>query len=113
MTDGESTQDRPNGPVAAVLLAGGIGAAALGVVTVLAELSHAFRDNLDWWPPAGPLAGKSAVCVVAFLASWAILYYALRSRNVNFVPVAIIALALLAMGLLCTFPPFYSLFAGG
>jgi hypothetical protein len=53
MVDRAIEQDKPNGPVAAALLAGGIGAATLGVVTTLAEASEAFAKR---WPGSRQLA---------------------------------------------------------
>ena len=103
--------ERPNGPVAAVMLGGGIGAAVLGIVTTLAAASASFSTSLNWYNPVGPLTGKSLLGVGAFLASWAGLHFMYRAKNVNFSCVALIAFVLLAIGLLGTFPPFFDLFA--
>ncbi|MCL5997104.1 MAG: hypothetical protein M1546_13760 [Chloroflexi bacterium] len=103
--------DRPNGPVAAALLAGGIGSAALGVVTTLAEASVGFRNSLNWFNPVGPLTGKALIGTIAFFLSWLILGFALRGKEVNFNRYATIALILLVIGLIGTFPLFFELFA--
>jgi hypothetical protein len=104
-------EDRPNGPVAAALLAGGIGSAALGLMTVLNEASAGISAALNWDNPVGPLSGKAGVGVIAFFLSWIVLHFAMRGRNVNFNRAATIAFILLAVGLLFTFPPFFELFA--
>ena len=104
-------QELPNGPVAAVMLAGGIGATVLGLMTVLATASVPIKNALNWWAPAGPLTGKALSGVILFFASWMALHLAIGRKNVDFTRVAIIALALLGLGLLGTFPPFFDLFA--
>lgn len=107
------TMDRPNGPVAAALLAGGIGAAVLGLVTVLNEASPGISAALNWYNPVGPLSGKTGVEIIAFFLSWLLLHFSMRGKNVNFSRAATIAFVLLAIGLLLTFPPIFDLFAAG
>ena len=102
---------RPNGPIAAVLLATGIGALVLAVLVVLAEASESFKDSLAYSDRVGPLAGKTIWAVVAFFVSWAGLHAVMHRREVNLRTVWLITLALLALGLLGTFSPFFELFA--
>jgi hypothetical protein len=102
---------RPNGPVAAVLLATGIGSLVLAVLVVWAEASESFADSLAYSDRVGPLSGKTIWAVVAFFVSWAGLHAMLRRRDVNLRVVWLITLALLALGLLGTFSPFFELFA--
>jgi hypothetical protein len=101
----------PNGPAAAALLAGGIGAATMGIVTTLSEASTAFGAALNWVKPVGPLSGKVIVSVAIYLISWLILGSAYRGKEVDFNRIATIAFILLLIGLLGTFPPFFELFA--
>jgi hypothetical protein len=102
---------RPNGPVAAVLLATGIGSLVLAVLVVWAEASESFAASLAYSDRVGPLAGKTTWAVVAFLVSWAGLHVYLRRRDVDLHKIWLITLALLALGLLGTFSPFFELFA--
>ena len=111
MTDQIIQEDLPNGPVAAALIAGGLGAATLGLMTTLAEASKPVGDALNWWKPAGSLTGKAGLAVAVFFISWLILHFVFRGKNVNFARVAVLALVLLGLGLLGTFPPFFDLFA--
>lgn len=111
MVDRVINQDKPNGPVAASLLAGGIGAATLGVMTTLAEASEGFSLSLAWIPAVGPLTGKVLVSVAVFFIAWLVLHFLFRGKEVNFNPVVIISLVMLIIGLLGTFPPFFVLFA--
>ena len=103
--------DRPNGPVAAVLLATGIGSLVLAILVVWAEASESFADSLAYSDRVGPLSGKTIWAVVAFVVSWAGLHAVLRRREVNLRAVWLITLALLGLGLLGTFSPFFELFA--
>lgn len=109
--DTDMHQELPNGPVAAVMLAGGLGSATIGLMTVLAAASEPINNALNWWTPAGPLTGKTLTGVIVFFVSWVVLYGIFRSKNVHFARVATIALILLGLGLLGTFPPFFDLFA--
>lgn len=104
-------KDLCNGPVAASLVAGGFGAAVLGLMTTLAEASPAFGSSLNWYSPVGPLSGKSGLGVIAFFLSWLVLHFLWRGKNVNFQRAATVAFILLAIGLLLTFPPIFDLFA--
>jgi hypothetical protein len=110
-TAARETLDRPNGPVAAVLLATGIGSLVLAILVVWAEASESFADSLAYSDRVGPLSGKTIWAVVAFVVSWAGLHAVLRRRDVNLRAVWMITLALLALALLGTFSPFFELFA--
>lgn len=105
------TADLPNGPVAAAMIAGGIGSTVIALMTVLAEASTPIKNSLNWWNPAGPLTGKVLLGVIAFFASWVVLHFIYRGKNVNFTRAATVALVLLGLGLVGTFPPFFDLFA--
>lgn len=112
MTPQTMNEELPNGPVVAALIAGGLGSATIGLMTVLAEASHSITNALNWWNPAGPLTGKTLVGVIIFFVSWIVLHFIFRGKNVNFARAATIALILLGLGILGTFPPFFKLFAG-
>jgi len=110
--DRRRTRERlPNGPAAAAILAGGIGAFGLGLITVLAEASPAIRTSLNLMNPVGPLSGKVLVGVVIWLVAWLILGIMWRGKEVNFNRAAMWAFIFLALGLLGTFPPFFEAFA--
>ncbi|HVP18909.1 MAG TPA: hypothetical protein VMU36_07915 [Spirochaetia bacterium] len=100
-----------NGPSAAAVLAGGIGLAIYGIVSTLAEAIAAFSKALTWSKPVGALSGKTIIGVLAWLVAWLILGLVWKDREVNYRPVIVLAVILLAVGLLTTFPPFFDLFA--
>ena len=103
--------DRPEGPVAAAIIAGGIGAFALGLFTTLAEISEGFRNFLNFYDPVGPLAGKTAYAIVVWLVSWLVLHLLYRRRQAETRKALVLALVLLALGTLGTFPIFFQTFA--
>jgi len=101
-----------NGKAAAALLAGGIGSFVMGLVTTLSEASS-FGSALSWYKPAGPLSGKTTVAVIVWLIAWAVLGNQWKDKDVDFDKISMIALVLLLLGILGTFPPFFELFAAG
>ncbi len=112
----ESTT-KPNGPVAAAMLAAGIGVFVLGLLTTLAEASQAIADALNFsknyglGSGVGPLSGKVTLAVLAYLVAWVVLHRAWRGNEVAFQRVWVATLVLVALGFLLTFPPFFGLFA--
>jgi hypothetical protein len=84
-TDGEpgdqiAFTDKPEGPISAAIIAAGVGAAALGLLTTLAEASTTVKDWLQFSDSVGPLSGKIIVAVVAWLLAWVALHIALRRQ---------------------------------
>jgi hypothetical protein len=101
---------KPNGPVAAVMIATGIGVLVLGILTTLGEASEGLAEFLEFSDRVGPLSGKTIFAVVAFLVSWGGLQMALRERDLEWRPVITALIVLVAIGLVLTFPPFFQLF---
>jgi hypothetical protein len=101
---------KPNGPIAAVMLATGIGGLVLGVLTVLSEASEGIHEFLEFSERVGPLSGKTIFATLAFLIGWGGLYVALRDRDVQWRPLIVALIALLTVALVLTFPPFFQLF---
>jgi lysylphosphatidylglycerol synthetase-like protein (DUF2156 family) len=108
---GVETPPRPNGPAAAAILAAGIGACALGLLTTLAQASRTVARLLTFSDAVGPLSGKTTIAVVIWLVAWALLSALWRGKDVRFERVWTATVILLALGLLGTFPPFYELFS--
>ena len=103
--------DKPEGPVAAAILAGGIGSFAVGLLTTLAEMSTSIKDFLNFYDPVGPLAGKTTYAMAIWLVSWVILHFAYRRQPIETRTALTIALVLVALGTLGTFPIFFQAFA--
>ncbi len=107
----ELTGERPFGPAAAVLLATGLGAFVLGLLTTISEASEGMHDFLQMYDRVGPLAGKTILAGAVFFGSWGILTAALRRRNPPVRPVLVVTVVLLVIGFVMTFPIFFQAFA--
>jgi hypothetical protein len=103
--------DKPTGPVAAAVLATGIGIFVLGLLTTLSEASTDVADFLKWSDDVGPLSGKTILSVVAFFASWAVLHLLWRRQDRALRPILITAAVLAVLGIVGTFPTFFEAFA--
>src|SRR5215204_1129007 len=99
--------ERPTGPVAAAVLATGIGAFVLGLLTTLSEASTGVHDFLEFDDDVGPLSGKTILAVIAYFGSWGILHAVWRRQNPALRPILIAAAVLVALGVLGTFPTFF------
>lgn len=108
----ERVDGLPNGPGAAAILAAGIGCAAVGVMAILRDAFAPVANLLNFYNPSGPLSGVTTVAVVIWLVAWAFLHNRWHARNVDTGKVIAAAFALLAVGLLLTFPPFMDLLQG-
>lgn len=104
--------DKVNGPAAAALLAGGIGSAAMGLITLAYEINDksAFAKSMTWSKAVGGLSGKSGWAIIIFFVAWAILHYVWKDKETDFARISSIAIALLVVGFLGTFPPVWHLF---
>lgn len=103
--------DRPEGPIAAAVIAGGIGALAMGVITTLAEARESFAKWLTWNDRVGPLSGKTLLTVAVWLVSWLALHIVYRNRPYETRRALVVAIVLIALGVVGTFPKFFDLFA--
>jgi hypothetical protein len=109
--DGELAAERPFGPAAAVVVAAGIGAFVLGLLTTLNEASTDVHDFLTFDDGVGPLSGKTILGGGAFFVAWAVLHVLWRERNPPMRAVLLAAGILLLLGLIGTFPTFFQEFA--
>lgn len=117
-----NTDTKPNGPVAAAIVAGGIGSFVLGLMVVIAEMAIKIGDttskamldfskNFSFLPQGvGPLSGKTIVAVIAFFVAWIVFHFMWRGKEVNFSRAFAVAIILVALGFALTFPPIFLLF---
>jgi hypothetical protein len=103
--------EKPEGPVAAAILAAGVGALALGVLTTVAEASEGFKEFLTFSEPVGPLSGKTIGAVLIWLVAWVVLHIMYRNKAVESRKALTISLVLIGLGVLGTFPIFFQAFA--
>lgn len=99
-----------NGSGAAAVLSAGVGCFVLAVLAMLADKSALIQSKLVFYKPTGPLSGVTTVAMVVWLVTWAILERSWRNETVRAARINVIALSLLALGFLLTFPPIGDLF---
>jgi hypothetical protein len=97
--------------VGASFIACGIGSTVFGLAVIGAEMSTSFKNAIVLNSGVGPLSGKAAIGVVAFVLSWILLHFGMRGKNVPLKTSFIIGVALTLLGVLFTYPPFFLLFA--
>jgi hypothetical protein len=102
----------PSGPGAAAILSAGTGSLALGLFAFAGDAAPRFKALFSLWPPAGPLSGVSTAAILVWLAVWFVLARRWRQREINLARVNALAFAMLAGGLLLTFPPFMDVLQG-
>jgi hypothetical protein len=102
--------DKPEGPISAAILAAGIYAFALGLLTTLAEASTSFKDKLALDDGVGPLSGKTIYAVAVWVVSWIVLHFVYRDKQVESRKALSLALFLILLGVIGTFPIFFQLF---
>lgn len=100
-----SVEVAPNGAGAAAILAAAIGCLAVSVIAVIADQIPEVARALIFYRPTGPLSGVTTIAICVWLVTWAILHRLWRRRGVNLSRINAIAVVLLVVALLLTFPP--------
>jgi len=106
----EQTTVEPNGSGAAAVLSAGVGCFMVAVLAIFADQSASIKTLMNFYKPTGPLSGVTTTAILLWLALWAILEFRWRKRNISLTRVNVIALGLLALSLLLSFPPIADLF---
>lgn len=109
--DDPDIADKPEGPVSAAIMASGVFALALGILTTLAEASVDIKDFLNFYDPVGPLSGKTIGAVVIWVIAWIALHLMYRAKPLESRKALMAALVLIALGTVGTFPILFQLFA--
>ena len=91
----------------AAFVAAGIGAFAMGLVVILNEAGLFAAPAL--YAPAGGVSGRTTIAVVTWLVAWAILHRRWRDRELESRRPFMLMLVLIALGILLTFPPVWSI----
>ncbi|MGA2351669.1 MAG: hypothetical protein ABSF70_14640 [Terracidiphilus sp.] len=95
----------PNGSGGAAILSTGIGSFAVASFAIAADKSAFVKNLFVFYKPTGALSGETTVAVFLWLATWAILDWRWRKRTVSLRRINVVALGLLGLSLLLTFPP--------
>jgi hypothetical protein len=97
----------PNGAAMAAFLAAGIGASAMGLFVILNEAGVFAAPTV--YGPTGGLSGRTTLAVVAWAVAWGVLHSRWKTRQLSPQPIVAATLLLIALGVLLTFPPVWSL----
>ena len=100
----------PNGSGASAILSAGIACFSLAVLAIAADKVGAVKTSLAFSKSTGPLSGVSTVAILIWLVTWAILETRWRRKTVGVARVGLVALVLLVLGFLLSFPPIADLF---
>ena len=107
-TTGGEVEKGANGAAQAAFLAAGIGAFAMGLIVILNEVGLFAAPAL--YTPAGGVSGRTTFAVVIWLIGWAALHSRWKRRQIDSRRVQAVALILISLGVLLTFPPVWKLF---
>jgi hypothetical protein len=112
MTSEGSAPVPANGGAAAAVLAVALGCFILGVGALAGDASPAVAHVLNVWNRTGPLSGVTTLAILAWLLAWFLLARVWGGRELDLRRINLLALALVVVGLLLTFPPFMDLLQG-
>lgn len=101
-----------NGAAAAAILAVAIAIVVLGAGALAGDASASAARWFNVWKPTGPLSGVTVLAILVWLVTWFGFARAWGRRNLNLRRINLVALVLIIMGLLLTFPPFMDLLQG-
>ena len=105
VTEYPKARNFPNGGGAAAILAAGIGAFLVAAFAILADRIAVIKSLMIFYKPTGPLSGVTTCAIAGWLLVWLVLHTAWRSRMVDIGRVRTVALVLLILGVMLTFPP--------
>jgi hypothetical protein len=109
----------PSGIAVAALAGAALGMLTLALVNVFTAASPAFNAWVHsigklWMPGAagiGPYSGKETLSAVAWLASWGVLHYALRDRELTLSRWMIAFLVAVSLATTLIWPPVFEYLA--
>ncbi len=99
-----------NGSGVAAILAAGVGSFTLAVLACAGDKLATVKNSLVFYKRTGPLSGVTTVAILGWLLAWGILEWRWRNKTVAAGRISAIALVMLGLGLLLTFPPIVDLF---
>lgn len=96
-----------NGAALAAILSAGIGSFAMGFFVILNSAGLFSAPSL--YGPAGGVTGRTTLTIVSWLIIWAVLHNRWKDRHVDPRRVHILTFILIALGIVLTFPPVWTL----
>lgn len=103
-------QEMTNGPGSAAALAAGAGIFVLAILSIIADKIPRFGREMIFYRPTGALSGVTTSAIVIWLIVWAFLHFRWRNRTVASGRICAVAIVLLCLGVILTFPPIADLF---
>jgi hypothetical protein len=95
--------------VAAAMVAAGAGSFAMGLFYILGAVKS-LAPYFNLYKPSGALSGVSTAAIAVWLLVWAVLASRWKTRPVPMRAASAVALGLLVLGLLLTYPPIERMF---
>jgi len=100
-----SESNIPSGSIAAALVAAAIGCFAVSALALLADAYASLGHLMTFYAPTGPLSGVTTTAIGIWLGSWAVLSWSWQRRSIPLGKISALALLLLGLGFLLSFPP--------
>lgn len=104
----DTGKDIANGAAMAAFLSAGIGSFALGFIVILNSAGLFPVPAL--YGPAGGVTSRTTLAVVIWLIGWGVLHRRWKDQQIEPRRIHVLSFILIAMGLLLTFPPVWSVF---
>jgi hypothetical protein len=98
----------PNGAALAAFAGAGVGAFAMGLVSLLDAIGILPVPEL--YGPAGGVSGRTTLAVLIWLIAWAVMHRRWSDRDLETGGVHVAAIVLTVLGILLALPPVWSLF---
>ena len=98
----------PNGSALAAFVAAGVGAFAMGLISLLDAAGILPVPTL--YGPAGGVTGRTTLAVVIWLIGWAVMHNRWKDRDLETGRAHAVMIVLTLLGILCAFPPVWALF---
>jgi hypothetical protein len=109
-----NSENLPNGPAWACILAAGIACFTFGLTIDLAEAFKPVSNALNFYKPTGDLSGKTTLAIIIWAITWGILHARWKHQNLKSPQtIMVLTLFLILLALIAAFPPFFDLFAAG
>jgi len=102
----------PNGAAAAAILSAGIGCFSISLFGLLGDAFPVLAHFFNFYTPAGPLSGVTTTAIAIWLILWWTLSRSWSGKTLSMAKINTIALLLLGVGFLLSFPPFGDLLQG-
>ena len=99
-----------NGSGAAAVLSAGVGSFMVALLAILADKFAIIKSLMNFYKPTGPLSGVTTTAILVWLTVWSVFELRWCKRDISMGRVIVVALVLLTLSLVLTFPPVADLF---